>query len=97
MNPTKLGLHHEAGDGPLDIARRATGECGDFEGASVRVAWGKSGLGMRPVGSNAEGAALARAHARERGRCRVNFLVSDWQRLTDIFSKILNRSAQSGE
>jgi hypothetical protein len=28
---------------------------------------------------------------------RVDFLVLDWQRLTEIFSKILNKSAQSDE
>jgi hypothetical protein len=34
MNPTKLGLHHEAGDGPLDITRRATCECGRSTGCA---------------------------------------------------------------
>jgi hypothetical protein len=41
--------------------------------------------------------AAARRRARERRLHRVDFLVLDWQRLTEVFSKILNKSAQSGK
>jgi hypothetical protein len=37
------------------------------------------------------------AGALERGRGRIRLNVSDWQRLTEFFSKFLNRSAQSCE
>jgi hypothetical protein len=74
----------------------------DFKGASVRVAWGKSGLGVRPVGSNTEGAG-----AGARRGAPVHWSAGDvafrqqfallCPSLTAIFSRNLNRSAQSGE
>jgi hypothetical protein len=48
----------------------------------------------RARGHRCNGAGAAR---RGRGAARRGSNVSDWQRLTEIYSKFLNRSAQSGK
>jgi hypothetical protein len=48
------------GNGPAGKAATRSGRARNPSCLSVRVAWGRGGLGMRPVGSNAKGAALAR-------------------------------------
>jgi hypothetical protein len=56
--------------------------CTDFKGASVRVAWGRSGLGVRPVARTPMGRAPARGSAgRARwsaGASRSACFRSDW-------------------
>jgi hypothetical protein len=71
----------------------------------VRRRGARGVLGVRAVmGKERPGrarprAARARAPRQRRGRgaARRDSNVSDWQRLTEIFSKKLNRSAQSGK
>jgi hypothetical protein len=63
----------DAADGPPGRARfvrGGPGGCADFKGASVRVAWGRSGLRVRLVGSNAKGWATARSGAGRRAALR---------------------------
>jgi hypothetical protein len=68
--------------------------CTDFKGASVRVAWGRSGLGVRPVARTprgrvpARGAALRRAGALATSRPAC--FRSDWPCLTYRDSNFCN-------
>jgi hypothetical protein len=59
----------------------------------TRKAWGRREQGL---GRRAARMPRARCGA-ERCTHRVDFLVLDWQCLTEVFSKILNKSAQTGE
>jgi hypothetical protein len=49
--------------------------CTDFKGASVRVAWGRSGLGVQPVARTPRGRAPVRWSA---GTLRPAYFRSDW-------------------
>jgi hypothetical protein len=95
----RTGGGASGGSRPGDTSRTA-GRC-----AAVRRREARGVLGMRAVmGKEQPGrarprAARARAPRQRRGRgaARRDSNVSDWQRLTEIFSKKLNRSAQSGK
>jgi hypothetical protein len=74
-------------------ARTPCGVGADFKGLGVLPTSGRNGLGqLRAAQTPRQRASRAGA-----GGVTVSFPVSDWQRLIEIFSKILNRSAQSDE